>query len=58
MENVEVRMELIRNGIKHYQLAAYLGISSCTLSRWLRLPLDEEHEKVIGDAIQSLANRG
>lgn len=45
-------------GVKHWQIAAYLGISEPTIVRWLRTPLSAEKEKAIMAAIEALAKEG
>lgn len=42
-------------GIKHWQIAEYLGISEPTFVRWLRVPLSPEREKMVIEAIQKIA---
>lgn len=48
MNNVEIRTELIRVGMKKYELADQLGIADSALSRKLRKELpEEEKEKIL-----------
>lgn len=53
--NQKVREMAKRAGIKHWQIAEYLGISEPTIVRWLRVPLSPEREKMVVDAIQAIA---
>jgi hypothetical protein len=48
MNNIKVRVELTKRGVKYWQLARLLGISVPTLNRRLRdeLPADEQ-EKIV-----------
>lgn len=45
-------------GVKHWQIAEYLGISEPTIMRWLRTPLSPEREKAVMEAIDALAKEG
>lgn len=55
--NQMVRDAAKRNGVKHWQIAEYLGISEPTIVRWLRIPLSPEKEQAILKAIEALAKR-
>ena len=48
MNNIKVRVELTKRGVKYWELARLLGISVPTLNRRLRdeLPTDEQ-EKIV-----------
>lgn len=54
-ENMPVRNKAMRCGVKHWEIAAELGVSEQTLVRWLRFPLSEEREEKIFAAIKKLA---
>ena len=55
MENTEIRMELLKTGLRQWQVAAALGMSETTFSRRLRRELPaRERERVLG-AIRELA---
>ena len=48
MSNVEVRTEIMRNGLKHWEVAAELGISETSFSRKMRMELpDDDRERVL-----------
>ena len=53
--NQTIREVAKRKGVKHWQIAVYLGISEPTIMRWLRTPLSPEREKAIMEAIEALA---
>lgn len=55
MSNISIREMAKKNGIKHWQIAEYLGISEQTIMRWLRKPLSEDKEQRITKAINDLA---
>lgn len=58
MENIDIRMKVISNGIKYYQIADVLGWSESKLSILLRKPLKEDDLKLIEQAItQIISNR-
>ena len=54
-ENTAIREFARKNGITLWQIAVKLGISEATITRWLRVPLSEEREKMLFDAAQELA---
>lgn len=47
MKNIEIRMALMKAGIKNYQLAELLGITETSLSRKLRNELPEDEKERI-----------
>jgi hypothetical protein len=49
-----VRQAARKNKIPLYLIAAELGISEATFSRWLRFPLQPDKEDKIMDAIAKL----
>ncbi|MBE6933571.1 MAG: hypothetical protein E7462_00725 [Ruminococcaceae bacterium] len=53
--NQTIRDAAKRNGVKHWQIAEYLGISEPTIMRWLRIPLSGEKEKAVMEAIEAIA---
>ena len=53
--NQNIRDAAKNNGVKLWQIAAHLGISEPTITRWLRTPLSPEKEKKIMDAIEEIA---
>lgn len=56
--NQVIRETAKRKGVKHWQIAEYLGISEPTIMRWLRVPLSPEREKAVMEAIEALAKEG
>lgn len=55
MHNTEIRTELIKRGMKHYELAELLGIAESALSRKLRKELpDNEKQQILGIINSSL----
>ena len=52
--NQMIREVAKRKGVKHWQIAAYMGISEQTIVRWLRIPLTEEKEATILAAINAI----
>lgn len=44
-----------KNGITLWQIAVKLGISEATITRWLRVPLSEEREKLLFEAAHQIA---
>ena len=56
--NQTIRDAAKMNGVKHWQIAEYLGISEPTIMRWLRTPLSAEKEKAVMEAIEEIAKEG
>lgn len=56
--NQTIRDAAKKKGVKHWQIAEYLGISEPTIMRWLRVPLSPEREKAVMEAIEVLAKEG
>lgn len=56
MKNQDVRMLIFEKNLKHYQLAELIGISSGTLSVWLRSELTLIRRKRILLAINEFEN--
>lgn len=53
--NENVRSAAKNKGVKHWQIAARMGVSEQTIVRWLRLPLSKEKENAILTAIDDIA---
>ena len=47
MNNIEIRTELLKVGMKKYELAEQLGIADSALSRKLRKELPEDEKQKI-----------
>lgn len=48
MKNYEIKVELMKRGMKQYELAELLGIADSALSRKLRNELpDEEKQRIL-----------
>lgn len=54
MPNSSIRYELIRKGIKHYELAKKIGINAVTLSVWMRDELTGERLERVQKALDEL----
>lgn len=54
-ENKTVRRAARSAGVPLWRVAAAVGVSEPTLTRWLRVPLTEDKEKRIMAAIYNLA---
>lgn len=53
-ENQEVRRAARIAGVPLWRVAAAIGVSEPTLTRWLRVPLSEDRESRIMAAIAAL----
>ncbi len=47
MNNIEIRTELLKSGMKKYELAERLGIADSALSRKLRKEIPDDEKKII-----------
>lgn len=54
IKNIEIRNAIEKKRLRHYEVAYALGISECTLSRWLRKELPIEQQKEIINVINSI----
>lgn len=54
MNNASIRQLINKSRVRYYEIAHFLGVSECTLSRWLRFELDEEKQTLIINAINEL----
>lgn len=54
MVNQEIREEISKYRIRHWEIANKLGVSVSTFSRWIRLELDEQHKELVKEAIESI----
>lgn len=57
-ENQKARMYAKKKGVKHWEIAACLGISEQTILRWLRTQLPSWKESLIMEAIDLIAKEG
>lgn len=53
--NIEIKMELLRYGVRQYEVARALGVSEYTLSRWLHTELSPERKETILETIRRIA---
>lgn len=54
MANLEIRQAIADKRLKHYEVAAALGINQCTLSHWLQIELPKEKKKYILGVIRKM----
>lgn len=52
MTNQDIRIKIQEAGIKYWQVADSMNKSVCTLSVWLRKPLEGEKKELVLDAIE------
>ena len=57
MNNVDIRAQVEKKRLKYYEVAEFVGIDECTLSKWMRKELDGERRKRVLNAIDSLGGR-
>ena len=58
MENLMVRERAKKQKVSLWRIANEIGISEPTITRWLRVPLSQQKEKLILDAISKLSREG
>ena len=56
MKNIEIKMELLKQNMKQYELADLLGITEFSLSRKLRKELPKEEQEKIVKLIRERGN--
>lgn len=56
MANMEIRVLIEKYRLRHYEVSGALGISECTLSRWLRRELPPNKKEEIIETINRVAN--
>lgn len=54
MNNKEIRREIFRRNLKKCQVAAALGITPFTFSRWLKYEMNAEKKARVLEAIKSM----
>lgn len=52
--NKEIRQAISESGAYHWQVAEQLGVHETTLSRWLRVELNESNKQAILKALDEL----
>ena len=57
MTNLKIREQILRNGLRHWEVADQLGIGDATFCRWLRKDLSPEREKKVLQAIEELVKK-
>lgn len=55
MNNKIIRRQIADAGLRHWQVADFIGISSCTLSVWLRHELTGERLARVEAAVAQLS---
>ena len=55
--NSELRSQIERRRLRHYEIADTLGVSPYTLSHWLQSELPDDKKRVILDAIRETERR-
>lgn len=58
MNNVKIRVELTKSGVKYWELARLMGVSVPTLNRRLRDELPDEEQDRIVDLIRQHCGGG
>ena len=53
--NVEIKIALVRYGVRQYEVARALGVSEYTLSRWLHTQMSPERKEAILETIRRIA---
>ncbi len=55
MQNERIRNKAKAHGVRLWEIAAHIGVSEPTFTRWLRFPLSPEREGEIENAIGDIA---
>ncbi len=54
MANLEIREEIRKSRLFHYEIADALGVSESAFSKWLRSEMDAERKEKVVQAIKSV----
>ncbi len=54
MANLEIREEIRKSRLFHYEIADALGISESAFSKWLRFEMDAERKEKVIRAIENI----
>ncbi len=57
MANIEIRLKIKDNRLRHYEIASELGISEYTFCKWIREELTSERKEQILSAIDRLVSK-
>lgn len=55
MRNHEIREWAKEQGVKFWEIGMEMGVSEATITRWLRVELDEEKKAAMLEAIEKIA---
>ncbi len=58
MANAEIRKLIKSSSLYQYEVAEKIGVTECTLIRWLRKELPESKKQSVLQAIKELQKRG
>lgn len=58
MANIEIRALIARNRLRYYEVAAALGVTPFTFSRWMSMELTPERREQVLDAISKIRLEG
>lgn len=54
MENKEIRETIEKKRLRYWEVAHQIGIDPATLSRWMRVELNDEKRQRVQEAIDKL----
>jgi len=54
MSNLEIREEIKKSRLFHYEIADALGVSESAFSKWFRSEMDAERKEKVMRAIESI----
>jgi len=57
INNIEIREQIEKRRLKHFEVAAACGVNPATFSRWLQLELPDEKKKEILKVINLLGGK-
>lgn len=58
MVNEQIRVEIFKSGLKHYQIAERLGVHESTFCRWLHTELPADKQDKILKVISEVRTNG
>lgn len=53
--NKEIRRQIAKNKLRHYEIANHIGVSQFTFAHWLQSEMPKERKEMILQAIKEIA---
>ena len=57
IKNLDVRMEIMKRGLKNYKVAEVIGVTETTFSKWLRTEMTPARKEQVLRAVNELIGK-